>query len=49
MTPMQQATAQLRELFQSLRDAGFSEWQACQIIGSYLAGSLIGGTGEETS
>ena len=48
MTPMQQGSAALRELFISLREAGFSEGQACQIVGTYLAATLTSTQGEES-
>jgi len=46
---MEVVAAGLRELYQSLREAGFSSGQACQIVGTYLAVSTTNATGEETS
>lgn len=47
MTPMAEAAAATREMFVSLVAAGFSEGQACQIIGSLLAISMGVNRGEE--
>jgi len=36
-TPLRQAAAQLNEMFRELKAAGFTEWQACRILGVTLA------------
>lgn len=46
-TALSEACAALRELFVSLVKAGFSEGQACQIVGTYVANTLAIGKGEE--
>lgn len=33
---MKEGASQLHELFESRIDAGFTEWQACRIIGVYI-------------
>jgi hypothetical protein len=35
-TPLDEGSAQLHELFTSYRRAGFTEWQACSILGIWL-------------
>lgn len=37
MTPMAEAATGLHELFRTLIDSGFTERQACQIVGVILA------------
>jgi hypothetical protein len=37
LTPTAEAVAGLREMFTSLAEGGFTEWQACRIIGVYIA------------
>lgn len=37
MTPMAEAATGLHEMFRTLIDSGFTEWQACRIIGVVLA------------
>ncbi len=37
ITSMVEAAAGLRELFESLVAAGFTEWQACRVLGVMLA------------
>jgi hypothetical protein len=37
MTPMAESAAMLHEMFRSLIASGFTEWQACRIIGVLLA------------
>lgn len=44
MTPMMVAATATREMFQAWVAAGFSEFQACVIIGTWLAASGNAGT-----
>jgi len=37
LTPMAESATSVHELFASLIDAGFTEWQACRVIGVMLA------------
>ena len=37
MTPLAQAASGLHEMFRTLIDSGFTEWQACRVIGVMLA------------
>lgn len=48
MTPMQEAAASAREMFVTLVGAGFSEGQACQIIGTVMAVTGAQVRGEES-
>ena len=47
LTVMAEGMAQMHELFISMLAAGFSENQACKIIGHMLAGAQNGG-GDDT-
>lgn len=42
-TAMLAATAQLHEMFKSMIDSGFSEYQACVILGTLLGTQAKGG------
>lgn len=37
LTPVAEASAVMREYFESLVRAGFTEWQACRILGVMVA------------
>jgi hypothetical protein len=37
MTELREAAAHLHEMFQTLKESGFTEWQACRILGVMLA------------
>jgi hypothetical protein len=37
MTPLAEAANELHEMFRTLIDSGFTEWQACRVIGVMLA------------
>lgn len=45
LTPMMEAALNLREMYQAFVAAGFSDAQACMILGAYMAG--LGNTGSE--
>jgi hypothetical protein len=46
LTPFGEAVAQVHEMFLSFLAAGFTEYQACMILGSFLAST---GQGYRTS
>lgn len=37
ITPMAEAANGVHELFRTLIDSGFTEWQACRIVGVLIA------------
>lgn len=37
ITQMMEGMAQMHEIFKTMTDSGFTEWQACRIIGVMLA------------
>ena len=37
VTPLAQLAGSANEIFKAYVNAGFTEWQACQILGVYLA------------
>ena len=37
MTELMESAAQMHEMFKTLKDSGFTEWQACRILGVMLA------------
>jgi hypothetical protein len=45
-TPLGSSAVQLHEIFRTLVDSGFSEWQACRIIGVMIAEGARGSRGE---
>jgi hypothetical protein len=36
-TPLVEGAVELHEMFSSWVEAGFTEWQACQVLGVFLA------------
>lgn len=37
MTELKEAAVGLHEIFKTLKESGFTEWQACRILGVMLA------------
>ena len=37
LTELMEAATQMHEMFKTLKESGFTEWQACRILGVMLA------------